>query len=254
MQHCAVAVAGRCGSRIESPSAHSTSLRACAAGCRKHRRGRLVLFCTCRLHVASDGTRTARRLDQRVRRGRLGSSRVRRVALEDLIDAHDVARILGLSHRNTVSLYLRRYPDMPRPVLDLGRGRPSLWLRPEIEGVGMLARRRSGRRVRGVVLLVDGRRARSQGWLLPRMFLMFVRFPRTANHPLPGGSGTGWAVFRRGVPSGAAFGARGASRESLRAVAPVDRPDEAPGTVLGGRTTPTTTAVIAECSSAQSPE
>ncbi|MBV8988710.1 MAG: hypothetical protein JO372_09145 [Solirubrobacterales bacterium] len=57
----------------------------------------------------------------------------RRVALEDLIDAHDVARILGLSHRNTVSLYMRRYPEMPRPVLDLGRGRPSLWLRPEIE-------------------------------------------------------------------------------------------------------------------------
>jgi predicted DNA-binding transcriptional regulator AlpA len=57
----------------------------------------------------------------------------RRVALEDLIDAHDVARILGLSHRNTVSLYMRRYPDMPRPVLDLGRGRPSLWLRQDIE-------------------------------------------------------------------------------------------------------------------------
>ena len=57
----------------------------------------------------------------------------RRVALEDLIDAHDVARILGVSHRNTVSLYMRRYPEMPRPVLDLGRGRPSLWLRPDIE-------------------------------------------------------------------------------------------------------------------------
>jgi glutathione-regulated potassium-efflux system ancillary protein KefG len=57
----------------------------------------------------------------------------RRVLLEDLIDTHEVARILGLSHRNTVSLYLRRYPDMPRPVLDLGAGRPSLWLRPEVE-------------------------------------------------------------------------------------------------------------------------
>jgi hypothetical protein len=56
----------------------------------------------------------------------------RRVLLDDLIDAHDVAGILGLTHRNTVSQYLRRYPDMPRPVLDLGRGRPSLWLRPEI--------------------------------------------------------------------------------------------------------------------------
>jgi len=57
----------------------------------------------------------------------------RRVLIDDLIDAHDVARILGLTHRNTVSQYVRRYPDMPRPVLDLGRGRPSLWLRPEIE-------------------------------------------------------------------------------------------------------------------------
>jgi glutathione-regulated potassium-efflux system ancillary protein KefG len=57
----------------------------------------------------------------------------RRVLLEDLIDAREVARILGLSHRNTVSLYLRRYPEMPRPVLDLGAGRPSLWLRPEVE-------------------------------------------------------------------------------------------------------------------------
>lgn len=57
----------------------------------------------------------------------------RRVLLDDLIDAHDVARILGLSQRNTVSQYQRRYPDMPRPVLDLGPGRPSLWLRPQIE-------------------------------------------------------------------------------------------------------------------------
>ena len=57
----------------------------------------------------------------------------RRVLIDDLIDAHDVARILGLTHRNTVSQYVHRYPDMPRPVLDLGRGRPSLWLRPEIE-------------------------------------------------------------------------------------------------------------------------
>ena len=57
----------------------------------------------------------------------------RRVVIDDLIDAHDVARILGLTHRNTVSQYVHRYPDMPRPVLDLGRGRPSLWLRPEIE-------------------------------------------------------------------------------------------------------------------------
>jgi hypothetical protein len=57
----------------------------------------------------------------------------KRVAIDDLIDAHDVARILGLSHRHTVSQYQRRYPDMPRPALDLGPGRPRLWLRPQIE-------------------------------------------------------------------------------------------------------------------------
>jgi glutathione-regulated potassium-efflux system ancillary protein KefG len=55
------------------------------------------------------------------------------VATEDLIDAQGVADILSLSHRNTVSQYQRRYPDMPRPVLDLGRGRVKLWLRPEME-------------------------------------------------------------------------------------------------------------------------
>jgi glutathione-regulated potassium-efflux system ancillary protein KefG len=55
------------------------------------------------------------------------------VGTEDLIDAQVVAEILGLSHRNSVSLYQRRYADMPRPVLDLGDGRVKLWLRPEIE-------------------------------------------------------------------------------------------------------------------------
>jgi len=55
------------------------------------------------------------------------------VATEDLIDARDVAQILGLSHPNNVSVYQHRYADMPRPVVDLGRGRPMLWLRPEIE-------------------------------------------------------------------------------------------------------------------------
>jgi glutathione-regulated potassium-efflux system ancillary protein KefG len=57
----------------------------------------------------------------------------RRVDIDHLVDAHDVAKILGLKHRNTVSEYLTKYQDMPRPVIDLGRGRPMLWLRPEIE-------------------------------------------------------------------------------------------------------------------------
>jgi predicted DNA-binding transcriptional regulator AlpA len=55
-----------------------------------------------------------------------------RVDTNDLVDAQEVAEILGLAQRNTVSLYQRRYPDMPRPVVDLGVGRPRLWLRTEI--------------------------------------------------------------------------------------------------------------------------
>lgn len=42
-------------------------------------------------------------------------------------------RMLGLSHPNRVSVYQHRYDDMPQPVIDLGRGRVKLWLRPEIE-------------------------------------------------------------------------------------------------------------------------
>ena len=57
----------------------------------------------------------------------------RMVAIDDLIDAHDVATLLGLSHHNTVSVYQHRYEDMPHPPIDLGRGRVKLWLRPEIE-------------------------------------------------------------------------------------------------------------------------
>ena len=56
-----------------------------------------------------------------------------RIATEDLLDAQGVAGLLGLSHRNTVFQYQRRYDDMPRPVVDLGEGRVKLWLRPEIE-------------------------------------------------------------------------------------------------------------------------
>jgi hypothetical protein len=55
------------------------------------------------------------------------------VSTGDLVDAQGVADIVGLSHRNTVSQYQRRYADMPRPVVDLGDGRVKLWLRPEIE-------------------------------------------------------------------------------------------------------------------------
>lgn len=58
---------------------------------------------------------------------------VPRVDTDDLIDATEVAEIVGVSHRNSVSLYQRRYPDMPRPVVVRGSGRTKLWLRSNVE-------------------------------------------------------------------------------------------------------------------------
>ena len=56
----------------------------------------------------------------------------RKIDVDDLTDAQAVAEILGLAPRNTVSLYQYGYGDMPRPVVDLGRGRCNMWLRQEI--------------------------------------------------------------------------------------------------------------------------
>ncbi|MHB1987994.1 MAG: hypothetical protein ACYCSF_08420 [Acidimicrobiales bacterium] len=56
------------------------------------------------------------------------------VNTDELADAHELADLLGLSHPNSVSTYQRRYLDMPRPIVDLGAGRPKLWLRPEVTG------------------------------------------------------------------------------------------------------------------------
>ncbi len=55
------------------------------------------------------------------------------VDTDDLIDARGIAELLGLSHPNSVSTYQRRYADMPRPIVDLGVGRPRLWSRVQIE-------------------------------------------------------------------------------------------------------------------------
>lgn len=57
---------------------------------------------------------------------------VPKVDTEDLIGAAEVAKILGLAHHNSVTTYLRRYEDFPRPVLDLSESRIRLWLRPEV--------------------------------------------------------------------------------------------------------------------------
>ncbi len=66
-----------------------------------------------------------------VRRLRIVTPTVR---TEDLVDAQEVAELLGLSHRNSVSTYLHRYDDFPRPVIERGAGRTRLWLRKDVLG------------------------------------------------------------------------------------------------------------------------
>lgn len=56
----------------------------------------------------------------------------RNVDVDDLVDAHGVAALLGLSHPNTVIQYQHRHEDMPAPAIDLGERRVKLWLRSEI--------------------------------------------------------------------------------------------------------------------------
>jgi glutathione-regulated potassium-efflux system ancillary protein KefG len=52
--------------------------------------------------------------------------------LDTLIDAGEVASILGLAHRNSVSTYRSRYADFPPGRPAPGGGRSRLWTRAEI--------------------------------------------------------------------------------------------------------------------------
>lgn len=52
---------------------------------------------------------------------------------DDLVDAGEVARIIGLSRSAEVSIYAKRYPDFPRPCYDPGSNKAKLWLRPQIQ-------------------------------------------------------------------------------------------------------------------------
>jgi predicted DNA-binding transcriptional regulator AlpA len=54
-----------------------------------------------------------------------------RLNTEDLIDAGEVASLLGLSDRTAISVYRSRYRDFPLPVVD--KGRTKLWHRPAVE-------------------------------------------------------------------------------------------------------------------------
>lgn len=54
----------------------------------------------------------------------------KRINVDDVIDATDVARIIGLTNAKGVSVYQQRYDDFPEPVIS--RGRCRLWLEADI--------------------------------------------------------------------------------------------------------------------------
>lgn len=54
-----------------------------------------------------------------------------RIDPANLIDATEVAAMLGLAHRNTVSVYRRRHADFPEPIVE--KSRCVLWLRTDVE-------------------------------------------------------------------------------------------------------------------------
>ena len=50
---------------------------------------------------------------------------------DDLLNAREVAAVLGLAHREAIATYRRRYPDFPAPVI--AKGTCVLWHRPDVE-------------------------------------------------------------------------------------------------------------------------
>jgi predicted DNA-binding transcriptional regulator AlpA len=56
-----------------------------------------------------------------------------KIDLEDLLDAADVADLLGLSSPTAVGTYRRRYDSFPAPAWASRGGRCQLWLRGDIE-------------------------------------------------------------------------------------------------------------------------
>ena len=57
----------------------------------------------------------------------------RLVDLDDLIDVGEVAALLGLAHKNSVTTYMRRYDDFPQPALEFAEGRCRAGVREHIE-------------------------------------------------------------------------------------------------------------------------
>ena len=57
----------------------------------------------------------------------------RKVDLDDLIDVGEVAELLGLAHKNSVTTYMRRYGDFPSPALEFADGKCRAWLGDEVQ-------------------------------------------------------------------------------------------------------------------------
>ena len=57
----------------------------------------------------------------------------RSVDLDDLIDVGEVAALLGLAHKNSVTTYMRRYEDFPAPALEFAEGKCRAWVREDVE-------------------------------------------------------------------------------------------------------------------------
>jgi predicted DNA-binding transcriptional regulator AlpA len=51
----------------------------------------------------------------------------------DLLDATEVAELLGLAKRQAVSVYRARYADFPQPAVEKASGQCVLWLRADVE-------------------------------------------------------------------------------------------------------------------------
>jgi hypothetical protein len=55
----------------------------------------------------------------------------RKVDVDDLVGAAEIADRLNVSHAETVHAWRRRYPDFPQPVVHLQRA--VLWSWPDVE-------------------------------------------------------------------------------------------------------------------------
>ena len=51
----------------------------------------------------------------------------------ELLDATEVAELLGLARRQAISTYRTRYPGFPAPVVEKSSGKCTLWRREDVE-------------------------------------------------------------------------------------------------------------------------